>query len=271
MVDLHHHLLPGLDDGSPDMGTSVKMVEMAARDGITHIVCTPHANDRFFFSREKNERLIEELRGRTEGKVTLGLGCDFHMSYDNIQDALDYPGRYSINGRKYLLVEFPDTAIPDSTTDNLYELNVSKQRPIITHPERNPILQRHPERLAAWVREGALVQITASSFSGRFGRTAAATAEKFMKRNWVHFLASDAHNLESRPPVMSIGFEYLKKHYGRETAERLCLENPRAVFDGKDLPDQPEATDLYSNFDEEQQQPFGRKRVGLFKRMFGLS
>ncbi len=269
MIDLHHHLLPGLDDGSPNMETSVKMVEMAARDGITHIVCTPHANDRFFYSREKNERLLQELRARTDGKVTFGLGCDFHMSYDNIQDALDNPGRYSINGRKYLLVEFPDTAIPESTTDNLYELTVAKQRPIITHPERNPILQRHPERLAAWVRDGALVQITASSFTGRFGRTAQATAERFMKRNWVHFLATDAHNLDSRPPVMSVGFDYVKKHYGQKTAERLCVLNPQAVFEGRDLPEQPEATDLYSHYEEEQQLSYGRKKVGLFRRIFG--
>ena len=271
MVDIHHHLLPGLDDGSPDMDTSVKMVEMAARDGITHIVCTPHANDRFYYSTEKNLKLIEELRRRTEGRVTLGLGCDFHMSYENVQDALDNPGRFSINGRKYLLVEFPDTAIAESTTDNLYELIVSKQRPIITHPERNPVIQKHPERLAAWVREGALVQITASSFTGRFGRTAAATAEQFMKQNWVHFLATDAHNLDSRPPVMSQGYEYVKKHYGWETAERLCVLNPRAVFDGEDLPEQPDAAETYTHFDEDQQGSYERDRGGFLKRIFGLS
>ncbi len=270
MIDIHHHLLPGLDDGSRDMETSVKMVEVAARDGITHIVCTPHANDRFTYSREKNEALLDELRTRTGGKVTLGLGCDFHMSYDNIQDALDHPGRYSINGRKYVLIEFPDTSIPESTTDSLYELIVSKQRPIITHPERNPVLQRHPERLAAWIRDGALVQITAATFTGRFGRTALATAEKFMKRNWVHFLATDAHNLESRPPVMSGGFEYVRKHYGVKTAERLCIENPRAVFDGQELPEQPDASELYAHFDEEQQMQYGRRKVGFFKRIFGM-
>ncbi len=270
MVDLHHHLLPGLDDGSPDMATSVKMVDMAARDGITHIVCTPHANDRYFYHREKNERLLDELRGRTDGKVTLGLGCDFHLSYDNIQEALDAPGRYSINGKKYLLVEFPDTLIPESADDSLYELLVSKQRPIITHPERNPVIQRHPERLAAWVREGALVQVTASSFHGRFGRTAQATAEDYMRRDWVHFLATDAHNLDSRPPVMSIGYQWVKKHYGEERAQRLCVLNPQAVFEGKDLPDLPPASDMYAHFDQEQKAEYGKKKPGLLRRMLGL-
>ncbi len=270
MIDIHHHLLPGLDDGPPNLDISVKMVEMAARDGITHIVCTPHANDRFAYNRARNEALVEELRGRVSGKVTLGLGCDFHMSYDNIQDALDHPDRYSINGRKYVLVEFGDTSIPESTTDSLYELNVSKQRPIITHPERNPVLQRHPERLASWIRDGALVQVTASSFTGRFGRTAQATAERFVKRNWVHFLATDAHNLESRAPVMTPGYEYLKKHHGVETAERLCNSNPRAVFEGQDLPEQPEETDLYTHYEEEQMIPYGRRKVGFIRRIFNL-
>ena len=270
MIDIHHHLLPGLDDGPPNMDVSVRMAEMAAQDGITHIVCTPHASDRFPYDRERNQARLEELASHLGNKITLGLGCDFHMSYDNIQDALDHPGRYSINGRRYLLIEFADTNIPESTTDNLYELTVANQQPIITHPERNPVLQRHPERLAALVRDGALVQVTASSLTGRFGRTAQACAEKFLKRNWVHFLATDAHNLESRAPVMSQGYEYVRKHFGTETADRLCLVNPRAVFEGKELPDQPEASDLYSHYTEEQQMQYGRRKVGLFKRIFGL-
>ncbi len=270
MIDIHHHLLPGLDDGPQNMETSVKMAEMAAADGITHIVCTPHANDRFSYSRERNEALLDQLRARIGNKLTLGLGCDFHMSYDNIQDALDHPGRYTINRHNYVLIEFADTAIPESTTDSLYELIVSKQRPIITHPERNPVIQRHPERLAAWIREGALVQITASSFTGRFGRTAQATAERFVKKNWVHFVATDAHNLESRAPVMSAGFDFLKRNFGAKTAERLCVTNPRAVFDGEELPEQPDAADLYAHYEEEQQLPYGRRKVGFIKRIFGL-
>lgn len=269
MIDIHHHLLPGLDDGSPSLEISVKMVEMAAADGITHIVCTPHANDRFYYSREKNLALIETLRAKVEGKVTLGLGCDFHMSYDNIQDALDKPGHYAINGLKYMLVEFADTSIPESTTDSLYELMVSSQRPIITHPERNPVIQRHPERLAAWIREGALVQVTASSLTGRFGKTAQSTAESYLKRNWVHFLATDAHNLESRPPVMTGGYAFVKKAYGEETARRLCVTNPRAVFEGAAWPEQPEANDLYSNQEQEQQAVYGKRKAGFLSRIFG--
>ena len=247
MIDIHHHLLFGLDDGSPDLETSVKMVNVAAQDGITHIVCTPHANHRFQFDRDRNLALLEEIRQRVGNKVTLGLGCDFHLSWDNIQDALDHPDRYTINGKKYLLVEFADTIIPESINDSFFELTLVKQRPIITHPERNPVLQHHPERLAQWVQEGALVQVTASSLTGRFGRTAKAVAEKFLDRNWVHFLATDAHNLESRPPILSRGYEAVKNRCGKETADRLCIYNPLAVFNGAELGPQPEATHLRTN------------------------
>jgi len=266
MIDIHHHLLFGLDDGSPDIETSVKMVDIAVRDGITHIVCTPHANHRFQYDRAVNERLLEQIRERIGGKVTLGLGCDFHLSWDNIQDALDNPGRYTINGKKYLLVEFADTIIPESINDSFFELTIVKQRPIITHPERNPVLQRHPERLAEWVRDGALVQVTASSLTGRFGRTAKAVAEKFLDRNWVHFLATDAHNLESRPPILSQGYKVVADRNGKEAADRLCFRNPLAVFYGEELGPQPEPTHLKVRDDWSSTT---YKKKSLLARMFG--
>lgn len=272
MIDIHQHLLPGLDDGSPSMDVSVKMVAMAAGDGITHVVCTPHASGRYSYDRAQCEALLGELRSRVGAEVTLGLGCDFHMSYDNIEDALNNRERYAINGRRYLLVEFADTTIPESTTDSLYELSVANQRPIITHPERNPVIQRHPERLARWIMDGALVQVTASSLTGRFGRAAQAAAEKYLQRNWVHFLASDAHNPESRPPIMSGGYDYVKKHFGVEIADRLCVVNPMAVFEGRDLPAQPRAIDEFGlQQEQEQEEEFkARSKPGLWQRIFGL-
>ncbi len=268
MIDIHHHLIYGIDDGPTDIETSVKMVEVAAEDGITHIVCTPHANHRFQYDRVHSEELLDEIRVRTGNKVVLGLGCDFHLSWDNIQDALDHPGRYSINGRKYLLVEFAETIIPESINDSFFELMIVKQRPIITHPERNPVLQRHPERLAEWVRDGALVQVTASSLTGRFGRTAKIVAEKFLDRNWVHFLATDAHNLESRPPILSGGYKAVADRLGQEAADRLCIENPLAVFNGEDLGPQPEPTHLKMT---DEWSPTTFKKKGLFARMLGRS
>jgi protein-tyrosine phosphatase len=239
MIDIHHHLLFGLDDGSKDIETSVAMAEMAASDGITHIVCTPHANHQFGFNPAVNQEKLEQLRDRLDGKVTLGLGCDFHLSFENIDDALKNPTKYTINQRRYLLVEFADLAIAQQMTQVFYQLQVAGIQPIITHPERNLTIQKLPQRLDEWLRGGCLVQITAASLTGRFGRTAMGLAYKLLAENKVHFLATDAHNLQSRPPLMKEAFGLVKKQYGIETAERLCVSNPRAVFFGEELPTPP--------------------------------
>lgn len=236
MIDIHHHLLFGLDDGAKDIETSVAMAEVAAEDGITHIVCTPHANYQYKFDPAVNQKKLEELRERLQEKITLGLGCDFHLSYENIDDALRNPTKYTINQRRYLLVEFAELAIPQQMTDIFYQFLVSGMQPVITHPERNLTIQKHPERLNDWIERGCLVQVTASSLNGRFGRRAETLATKLLEENKVHFLATDAHNLSSRPPRMKEAFEMVRKKYGIETATRLCIANPRAAFFGDDLP-----------------------------------
>jgi protein-tyrosine phosphatase len=261
MIDIHHHLLFGLDDGAKDLETSIAMVDAAASDGITHIVCTPHANARFPFQPEVNEERLAAIRERANDKVTLGLGCDFRLTYDNIEDALKNRTKYTINQKQYLLVEFDDLMIPPGMKDVFYEFGVANMRPIITHPERNFTIQKHPERMKDWLREGCLVQVTASSLTGRFGRGAQQLAEQFLERNWVNFLATDAHNTESRPPRMREAYEFLAKHYGEDVAERLCVANPRAVFLGEELPPQPEPIGI----EEYEEAP---RKKGLFSRLF---
>ncbi len=238
MIDIHHHLLFGLDDGSTDIETSVAMAEMAAADGITHVVCTPHSNSHYTFDPAVNQERIDQLRERLGDKITLGLGCDFHLSFENIEDALKNPGKYTINHKRYLLVEFPDLAIPQRMTEVFYQLQVAGMQPIITHPERNLTIQKNLHRLDDWIERGCLVQVTASSLTGRFGRLAASFSLNLLKENKVHFLATDAHNLQSRPPKLKEAFNFVAKRYGVETAERLCIVNPRAAFYGEDLPPQ---------------------------------
>lgn len=250
MIDIHHHLLYGVDDGSPDLETSIRMAEMAAADGITHVVCTPHAIERFPLQPEVNAQRLATLRQHIGNKLTLGLGCDFHLSYDNIEDALKTPQKYTINGLNYLLVEFADLIIPQTTTETFYELTLAGARPIITHPERNLYLQRHPERLEEWVSKGCLVQVTANSLTGRFGKQAQQLGFEFMNKGWVHFIATDAHNVESRPPIMSQAYDLIARRYGPEVASRLCVTNPHAVFEGRELPDA-----IMPHFDSSEEEP----------------
>jgi protein-tyrosine phosphatase len=260
MIDIHHHLLFGLDDGARDLEMSCAMVDLAIANGITHIACTPHANDRWAFTPEINRERLAAIEEYAAGRVTLGLGCDFHLTYDNIQDQFKNPAKYTINGLKYLLVEFPDYGIQQGIVETLYEFVASGVIPIITHPERNATLQMKPEMIFEWIGVGCVVQVTAGSLLGRFGPRAEALADQLLKRNWVHFLASDAHNLTSRPPNLGDGHQVLLKEYGQEFADRLCIQNPRAVFYGEALGPQPAAAAL-----EEEIEPKSR---GLISRIF---
>ncbi len=262
MIDIHHHLLFGTDDGPKNIESSVAQAELAAAEGITHVACTPHANDTWEFNPQKNLEKLEAIRDRIGDTLTLGLGCDFHLSYENIEEALKNPTRFTINSGKYLLVEFAEFMIPQNIGDTFYEFTVRGMRPIITHPERNPILQKEHQRMAEWMRTGCLVQITASSLGGRFGRRAQGLAWELLEKNWVHFIATDAHNLEGRRPSMRPAYEGIARKFGEDTAERLCVENPLAAFENRPLGPQPEPEGVYVYEDE-------RKRSGLMGKLFG--
>ena len=175
MVDIHHHLLPGVDDGANSIETSVEMARLAAGEGITHVACTPHANNHFAFDRQANAAKTEDLRKRLAEQnipLTLGSGCDFHLSFENLKQAQADPAQFSINGLGYLLVEVADYSLPPGLTETFYALQLAGLTPILTHPERNPTLQQEPERMRDWLRGGVLVQVTADSLTGHKGRHA---------------------------------------------------------------------------------------------------
>lgn len=256
-------MLPGLDDGSKDLEMSVEMARIAEEDGITHVVATPHANGRYAFEPEVIAERAAALRAAlvAEGiALTIATGCDFHMSYDNVQDAVDHPRKYTLNGTEYLLVELPDHGLPPQLGETFYELRLAGMVPILTHPERNPTLQMDSTRLAKWMRDGMLVQITTSSVLGDMGNKAQKMAHQLLADRWVHFLATDAHNVKSRPPRMREAHDLVARRYGTDYANSLCTANPQAVFNGKPLPEQEEPLRL---FDDDE-------RIGLpwWKRVF---
>jgi protein-tyrosine phosphatase len=242
MIDIHHHLLWDLDDGPHTPEQSLDMARAAARDGITHIVATSHGNNFWEFQPELVAQRTAQLRADLAAEhisLTLGSGCDFHLSYDNIAAALREPARFAINNGGYLLVELPEYGFPRQLAETFYEFQLAGLTPILTHPERNHTLQSQPQRMQEWLRGGMLIQITAGSITGAFGHTAQNMAHRLLADNWVHFVATDAHNLTSRPPLLSAARSWVTNRHGSEAAERLFVTNPLAVFESRQLPPQP--------------------------------
>ena len=199
MIDIHSHILPGIDDGVDSLEEAVQMAEMAIEDGISLVVGTPHANNRFPFHPELVQQRRNELQDRLGDRLRIATGCDFHLSAENLQALQLCPEDFTINHKDYLLVEFADFAIPPMIDDTLHQLFLARLQPVITHPERNGWIRSEPERLRRWMHLGCYVQVTAQAFLGRFGSKAQRAAEMWLDEGRVHFIASDAHNLESRP------------------------------------------------------------------------
>ena len=263
MVDIHCHLLSGLDDGPDSLETSIEMAEMALADGITHVVATPHSNDRYTFIPELVQKRRDEIQERFSGRLVFATGCDFHLSYENLKDIHLTPEKYTINQKSYLLVEFADFAIPPSSDQTLHELHLIGLKPIITHPERNPLIRANPERLYRWLRQGCYAQVTASSFLGRFGPSAKHMAEHLLQENCIHFIASDAHNLTSRPLKLSAAFDRVRELKGEEVAHALCRDNPLAAFEGRPLPFAPDPPEPATS-SKDAALPARRKRFWFF-------
>lgn len=263
MIDIHFHLLPGVDDGPETLDMTMDMIAMAIADGTTHIVATPHANNMFHYDRAAHESLLQSIREcMTPGQrsqLTLGLGSDFHLTYDNVEVAKADPAHFSINGKGYLMVELPDHAIPRNTVDALYELRISKSIPVLTHPERNKTIQQNLDMMKPWMVGGLLLQVTAGSLTGVFGKIAERAAFDLLDRNWVHFIASDAHSTGRRNPKLSDAFEIVAKRYGQETATRIFHDNPLAAFEGRSLGPQPDPKGLHEDLSSK----------GFFARLFG--
>jgi protein-tyrosine phosphatase len=244
MIDIHSHPLPGVDDGAQTFDMAVSMCRIAAADGVTHLVATPHCNYSYKFDPQINRQLLAELQARVGETPKLLLGCDFHLSYDNIQQCAQGTKDFTINQSSYLLVELPDQFIPEHISRVYYDIQVAGLTPIVTHPERNPLLRRKPDCLQQWVTNGCLVQVTAQSYTGGFGSSARKFSEKLIDLGIVHFFASDAHDVKRRPPILSRCYRKVAQAKGEEIADLLLRKNPEAVINGQPLPPQPDWAEL---------------------------
>ena len=235
MFDIHSHILPEVDDGPKSWDVSVAMCRAAAADGITHMVASPHANDRYHYDRDYLQGLVHHLQGLVGDTPKILLGCDFHLSYENLQDAYAHPDRYVIAGTRYLLVEFSNYSVPQNTSESFLKLGDRGITPIITHPERNPILRDNVQRVVEWAEQGCVIQMTGSALTGFWGDRTRRAAHWLLEHQTVHVLATDAHDLEKRVPILSKSRDAAAEIVGHEVAEVLVEGNPGAILSGQPL------------------------------------
>jgi protein-tyrosine phosphatase len=229
LVDIHSHILPGIDDGAQSLDESLAMLAVASSSGTTDIVATPHANSSYVYDEQTIDKLIGDLSSQLGNSIRIHRGCDFHLNFDNLSNALKNPGKFTVNGGRYLMVELPDIASLPVMRTVLDRLLAVRIVPIITHPERNSPLCANLPELETWVRDGCLLQVTALSFAGRFGQTAQRTTETLMDSGMVHFVASDAHDCIDRSPNLSLAYQHVAQRWGSEFATALFTDNPMAV------------------------------------------
>jgi protein-tyrosine phosphatase len=244
MIDIHHHCLPGVDDGPRTMAESVDLCRMAADEGIETIVATPHVlRGRWQnTSRAELAGILDDLRAAVGDRPRILPGSEYFFGHD-MDEMLRTESILPLAGGRYVLVEFSSHTVPPLVRDPLYRVQLSGWMPVIAHPERNIVFQSKPEFLASLIRIGVKTQVTTGSVMGDFGPEAQAAAIDWLQRGWVHVMATDAHNLTKRQPRFRAARERVASLVGEEIAQALFVDNPKSIVESRglvydlDLPD----------------------------------
>lgn len=224
MIDIHAHILPGVDDGPRNWDVTLEMCRQSIADGVTHIVATPHANCEYAYHRESDLRLLDELRSKVPD-LQFSMGCEIQLSTENVQNTLRNPNRYTINNSRYLLVEFNNITPAIRMQDPIHILLQAGFVPIVTHPERNSVIVRKPDLVKWMVNAGCLVQVTSSALTGLWGTEAKRMGLALIKEGVADILATDAHNAKGRPPILSSGVKVAAGVIGWAAAMKLVWDN----------------------------------------------
>ena len=242
MLDIHIHILPGVDDGAQDYEDSVGMAELAWGCGIRTICATPHANQmgRFenFYTPEFSRRFerLEEMLRSHRLPIEVLEGQEIMASDDMIQKIQN--GRLiSLNDTQYYLVEFPFEVNPDWITDRLEDMLRIGAVPLIAHVERYKCVQYDPGFVYDWIRKGCVTQMNKGSIIGRFGNTVQQACIPLLNYELIHCVSSDAHGAGLRTPWMQDAYDFVARHFDTAYAELLFDENPRRILRGRSIPD----------------------------------
>lgn len=259
MIDLHCHILPGIDDGAPDMATALAMARIAYADGIRTIACTPHIYPGLYENTAASIRAsITGLRKALEQEgieLTLVEGADVHLA-PNLVDGLRSDRIPSLNGSRYFLLEPPHHVAPPRFEEQVFLLLSAGYVPIITHPERLTWIESHYAMFPRLASRGAWLQLTAGALTGRFGKRPKYWSERLLEEGPVQIVATDAHRADNRPPRLAEGREAVARRLGDEAAQAMVQDRPSAVLANQD------AARCAASL------PAATAPVGLFKRIW---
>lgn len=239
MIDIHTHVLPGIDDGAADLEESRTMCRLAAEGGCEAVIATPHQRSPSWENTDPDR--LEALRREVERAVgrrpAVHPGGEIRIDSQLLDDLERLPGSglLPLAGSRYLLLEFPRRLPAPDPPALTHELTVAGWRPVYAHPEMIPFLASDLELMARLVDEGALFQVTAMSVTGDAGPRAQAVCERMLERGLVHFVASDSHGVDWRPPDLHHARRRIADRWGEDVAERLTDGNPRRVLEDRPL------------------------------------
>lgn len=253
MVDIHTHILPGIDDGSVELEESLEMAELALEGGTEYLIATPHSNQMERFENFYSQDLLGQFRSfqraleAADIPLKTYLGMEIYAT-DDMEEKIRDGMLISLNQSRYYLVEFPFEEEPDIIMDGADQIFRAGGIPVIAHPERYDCVQHDPTLVYHWLRSGCFTQVNRSSILGRFGRRIQRTADMMMKNRWVTCVASDAHSSSFRTPYMRDASEYLAKVYGERVAHRMTVENPMRILQNKSIMSHGRMPEWHSRF-----------------------
>ncbi len=245
MIDLHCHILPDVDDGAKSWDESLAMARLAVSEGITHILATPHHRNRNWINpRPLVLDLVKELQSRLDEEeipLTIFPGQEVRLHGDIMDSIANNDICFVDELNQYVLIEFPTPEVPHYTERLFYELQTAGITPIIVHPERNHAILKEPNLLYDFASRGVLSQVTAASYTGKFGKEIEKMSQQLIEHNFAHFIASDAHNTTNRLFHMKEAMAKLEKEFGAEKVQQFDqmtrdLINGDAIFTPEAVP-----------------------------------
>jgi protein-tyrosine phosphatase len=243
VIDLHCHMLPGIDDGAADLPTALDMARIAVSDGITLTACTPHIYPALYENNAAGIRAavaaFRQQLAAAEIPLEITYGADIQL-VPELVDRLKSDAFPTLHGSRYFLFEPPHHVAPARFVQSIFDALAGGYVPVITHPERLTWLDNaHYDWFATAAKQGAWLQVTAGALTGRFGKRPQYWGERMLGDGIVHILATDAHASTWRPPLLAEGREIAAKHVGSEESHRLVSGRPRAVIDDLDPAEVP--------------------------------